>query len=161
MENTTTTVEVLGRKIHEIRGGEGPPLLYLHSAMGEAAWLPHLTALARGRELHAPAHPGFSKFVDNPNGELNDKPNQIRSVNCIATYPDGSTAELLLLGVPSVKPKGLTAESGGFRNVRDPTCDASGNRIEVDSSTPNLPDCVIVAGFQYIADRDPPAATPA
>ena len=59
MENTTTTVELLGRKIHEIRGGEGRPLLYLHSAMGEAAWLPHLSALARGRELHAPAHPGF------------------------------------------------------------------------------------------------------
>ncbi len=59
MENTVTTVEVLGRKLHEIRGGSGTPLLYLHSAGGEAIWLPHLSALAERFELHAPAHPGF------------------------------------------------------------------------------------------------------
>ncbi len=59
MENATTTLRVLGRRIHEIRGGSGRPVLYLHSALGEAAWLPHLTALARHCELHAPAHPGF------------------------------------------------------------------------------------------------------
>ena len=59
MEQTITEVEVLGRKIHEIRGGEGEPLLYLHSAMGEAMWLPHLQALAERYEVHGPAHPGF------------------------------------------------------------------------------------------------------
>ncbi len=59
MEPTTTEVNVLGRKIHEIRGGSGKPLLYLHSAMGEAMWLPFLLKLAEGRELHVPAHPGF------------------------------------------------------------------------------------------------------
>ena len=46
MDQTTTEVEVLGRRIHEIRGGDGEPLLYLHSAMGEALWLPHLQRLA-------------------------------------------------------------------------------------------------------------------
>jgi pimeloyl-ACP methyl ester carboxylesterase len=59
MEQTTTEIDVLGRKIHEIRGGEGEPLLYLHSAMGEAMWIPHLAALAERYEIHAPAHPGF------------------------------------------------------------------------------------------------------
>jgi pimeloyl-ACP methyl ester carboxylesterase len=59
MEPTTTEVSVLGRKIHEIRGGSGKPLLYLHSAMGEAMWLPFLLKLAEGRELHVPALPGF------------------------------------------------------------------------------------------------------
>jgi pimeloyl-ACP methyl ester carboxylesterase len=59
MEQTTTEVEVLGRRIHEIRGGEGEPLLYLHSAIGEAMWIPHLADLAARYELHAPAHPGF------------------------------------------------------------------------------------------------------
>ena len=59
MEQAITEVEVLGRKIHEIRGGEGEPLLYLHSAMGEAMWLPHLQALAECYEVHGPAHPGF------------------------------------------------------------------------------------------------------
>jgi pimeloyl-ACP methyl ester carboxylesterase len=60
VEKTTATLEVLGRRIHEVRGGRGRPLLYLHSAMGEASWLtPHLQALAESVELHAPAHPGF------------------------------------------------------------------------------------------------------
>ncbi|MFQ5513257.1 MAG: alpha/beta fold hydrolase [Myxococcota bacterium] len=59
MEQTTGVIEVLGRKIHELRGGQGRPLLYLHSAMGEAVWLPHLSALAEHYELHVPAHPGF------------------------------------------------------------------------------------------------------
>ncbi len=59
MENAVTQVEVLGRKIHECRGGSGRPLVYLHSAGGEAIWLPHLTGLAEKYELHAPAHPGF------------------------------------------------------------------------------------------------------
>ena len=56
---SVTHVEVLGRKIQECRGGSGKPLLYLHSAGGEAIWLPHLTGLAASYELHAPAHPGF------------------------------------------------------------------------------------------------------
>jgi pimeloyl-ACP methyl ester carboxylesterase len=57
---TTEEIQVLGRRIHEIRGGTGRPLLYLHSAMGEATWLaPHLVALAERCEVHAPAHPGF------------------------------------------------------------------------------------------------------
>jgi pimeloyl-ACP methyl ester carboxylesterase len=59
MPPAATTVEVLGRKIHEVRGGRGEPLLYLHSAMGETSWSPHVAALAERHELHAPAHPGF------------------------------------------------------------------------------------------------------
>jgi pimeloyl-ACP methyl ester carboxylesterase len=59
MEPTNRQVEVLGRKIHEACGGEGEPLLYLHSAMGEAMWVPHIQALATRYELHVPAHPGF------------------------------------------------------------------------------------------------------
>jgi pimeloyl-ACP methyl ester carboxylesterase len=70
MENTVTEVRVLGRRIHEIRGGSGRPLLYLHSAMGEAQWVPHLTALAAHYELHAPAHPGF--LTSEGIGEIRD-----------------------------------------------------------------------------------------
>jgi len=61
VQNTTATVEVLGRRIHELRGGEGERLLYLHSAAGEVQWFPFYAALAERFELHAPAHPGFSK----------------------------------------------------------------------------------------------------
>ena len=42
-----------------------------------------------------------------------------------------------------------------------PVCDASGKIIEAEVSNANLPVCVVVAGFQNIADTDPPAATPA
>lgn len=59
MSLAVTRVRVLGRSLHVLRGGEGPPLLYLHSSVGEALPLPHLVALSGGRELHVPAHPGF------------------------------------------------------------------------------------------------------
>jgi pimeloyl-ACP methyl ester carboxylesterase len=59
MEHTVTHLQILGRRIRELRGGTGRPVLYLHSAMGEAQWLPHLAGLADRYELHAPAHPGF------------------------------------------------------------------------------------------------------
>jgi pimeloyl-ACP methyl ester carboxylesterase len=54
-----TTLEVLGRKIHELRGGSGAPLLYLHSAASEAVPFPFYADLANSFEVHAPAHPGF------------------------------------------------------------------------------------------------------
>lgn len=59
MECTTASIQVRGRRVHEIRGGNGRPLLYLHSAVGEADWVPHLQALSNHYEVHAPAHPGF------------------------------------------------------------------------------------------------------
>ena len=59
MANTTETLEIGGRKIHALRGGQGAPLLYLHSAAGEAIWFPFLTQLAEHFDLHVPAHPGF------------------------------------------------------------------------------------------------------
>jgi pimeloyl-ACP methyl ester carboxylesterase len=52
-------IEVAGRRIHEVTGGAGKPLLYLHSALGEAVPLPYLVELAQRYELHVPAHPGF------------------------------------------------------------------------------------------------------
>lgn len=60
MRREITTVEIRNRKIRELRGGEGEPLLYLHSAGADnELWLPHLEGLAERRELHAPSHPGF------------------------------------------------------------------------------------------------------
>ena len=52
-------LEVRGRRIHELVGGAGAPLLYLHSALGEAVPLAYLAELAQSYELHVPAHPGF------------------------------------------------------------------------------------------------------
>jgi pimeloyl-ACP methyl ester carboxylesterase len=52
--------EIAGRRVQVAQGGSGPPLLYLHSAAGEAlVWLDVLNGLAEDRTVVAPAHPGF------------------------------------------------------------------------------------------------------
>jgi pimeloyl-ACP methyl ester carboxylesterase len=58
--NHTVFLEFGGKKIQLLQGGEGPPLLYLHSAAGEMDWLPFHEDLAAQFHVHAPAHPGFS-----------------------------------------------------------------------------------------------------
>jgi pimeloyl-ACP methyl ester carboxylesterase len=52
--------EIAGRSTQVAVDGEGPPLLYLHSAAGESyLWLDLLNGLAEHREVHAPLYPGF------------------------------------------------------------------------------------------------------
>ncbi len=52
-------LEVAGRRTQLLRGGKGPPLLYLHTAIGETNWLPFHQGLSREFDVIAPAHPGF------------------------------------------------------------------------------------------------------
>jgi pimeloyl-ACP methyl ester carboxylesterase len=56
---TTTSIQVAGKKTQLTRGGEGPPLLYLHSAGGETEWMPFHEGLAQQFSVYLPAHPGF------------------------------------------------------------------------------------------------------
>ncbi len=42
-----------------MRGGSGPPLLYLHGARGAAEWLPFMELLAQRFDVIVPEHPGF------------------------------------------------------------------------------------------------------
>jgi pimeloyl-ACP methyl ester carboxylesterase len=56
----TTFLTVAGRKTQLTRGGQGPPLVYLHSAGGETEWMPFHELLARRFTVYAPAHPGFA-----------------------------------------------------------------------------------------------------
>ena len=56
-------LQVNGAPIQMLRGGQGPPLLYLHSAGAEVVWRPFqavLSTLAQDFQLFAPAHPGFA-----------------------------------------------------------------------------------------------------
>jgi pimeloyl-ACP methyl ester carboxylesterase len=53
-------VDLAGRKTQVRHGGEGPPFVYLHSALGECVWLPFLEAWSKRFEVYAPAHPGFA-----------------------------------------------------------------------------------------------------
>ncbi len=59
-------ITVRGTRIRMLRGGSGPPLLFLHGASGHTGWLPFLDALARDFEVLAPEHPGFGQSDDPP-----------------------------------------------------------------------------------------------
>jgi pimeloyl-ACP methyl ester carboxylesterase len=58
VDYATSDVTIRGCRIKLMRGGDGPPLLYLHGASG-AAWLPALQSLARNLDVIVPEHPGF------------------------------------------------------------------------------------------------------
>lgn len=60
ISNQTEFVTVAGKKIQVMRGGKGPPLVYLHSAGGEMDWTSFHNGLAENFSVIAPAHPGFA-----------------------------------------------------------------------------------------------------
>jgi len=44
-----------------LRGGKGPPLLFLHGAGGAGVWLPFMSALSECYDVIVPDHPGFGR----------------------------------------------------------------------------------------------------
>ena len=44
-----------------MRGGKGPPILFLHGAGGAGIWLPFMTALSEHYDVIVPDHPGFGR----------------------------------------------------------------------------------------------------
>jgi pimeloyl-ACP methyl ester carboxylesterase len=71
-EGASERLELGGGSIHVQRGGEGPPLLFLHAAGGAGAWHPFLGLLARRFDVVAPDHPGFGGSDDMPEVEAMD-----------------------------------------------------------------------------------------
>ena len=55
------SLTVTGCTVSVLRGGEGPPLLFLHGAGGGGVELPFMTGLAGSYEVIAPEHPGFGE----------------------------------------------------------------------------------------------------
>jgi pimeloyl-ACP methyl ester carboxylesterase len=53
-------LDVAGKKTQLLTGGNGPPLLYLHSAGGETEWTRFHGMLAEHFTVYLPAHPGFA-----------------------------------------------------------------------------------------------------
>jgi pimeloyl-ACP methyl ester carboxylesterase len=61
MASPSTTFPIIADKKTQLTiGGQGPPLLYLHSAGGETEWMPFHEQLARHFTVYLPAHPGFA-----------------------------------------------------------------------------------------------------
>jgi pimeloyl-ACP methyl ester carboxylesterase len=48
-----------GCRIRLMRGGAGPPLLFLHGAGGASVWLPFMERLSQRFDVIVPEHPGF------------------------------------------------------------------------------------------------------
>jgi pimeloyl-ACP methyl ester carboxylesterase len=90
---TTTFPIIAGKKTQLTVGGEGPPLLYLHSASGETDWMPFHAELAKHFTVYLPAHPGFadSKGLE-----------QIKDIYDLAWHYADFLAELKLGSVPIV-----------------------------------------------------------
>ena len=59
----TLTLKLLSGDFHvEVeRDGQGPPLLYLHGAIGQKGWAPFLGRLAQHFTVYAPYLPGYGK----------------------------------------------------------------------------------------------------
>ena len=61
-DHTTTTIAVRGCNIKLMRGGSGPPLLFLHGASGAAAWLPFMQSLAARFDVIVPRASGLRRL---------------------------------------------------------------------------------------------------
>src|SRR3984893_17997779 len=66
MPHTETMINVRGTRIRILRGGSGPPLVFLHGASGHVGWLPFLERLSQRFDVIAPEHPGFGRSDDPP-----------------------------------------------------------------------------------------------
>jgi len=64
---TESTLDVRGTRIRILRGGDGPPLLYLHGSGDSGVWQPVLDGLARDFDVIRPDHPGYG-FSDEGRG---------------------------------------------------------------------------------------------
>jgi pimeloyl-ACP methyl ester carboxylesterase len=72
VEGAAERLEARAGAIQILRGGDGPPLLFLHAAGGAGTWLPFHGLLARSFEVIAPDHPGFGGSDDLPEVEAID-----------------------------------------------------------------------------------------
>lgn len=57
----TKTYRIAECEVNVMRGGKGPPLLFLHGAGGAGVWLPFMEALSEHYDVIVPDHPGFGR----------------------------------------------------------------------------------------------------
>ena len=57
--NITTKISLDGCELSLMRGGDGPPVLFLHGAGGAGIWLPFMETLAGNHDVIVPDHPGY------------------------------------------------------------------------------------------------------
>lgn len=77
MPGAETKHKVRDVTVRMLRGGSGPPLLFLHGANGLPVWGPMFDELAKHFEVFLPEHPGFG---------TSDNPPWLRNVGDLAMY---------------------------------------------------------------------------
>ena len=77
MPGTETKHKVRDVNVRMLRGGSGPPLLFLHGANGLPVWLPVFDLLSKQFEVFVPEHPGFG---------TSDNPAWLRNIGDLAMY---------------------------------------------------------------------------
>src|ERR1700694_2838114 len=63
--------------VRMLRGGSGPPVLFLHGANGLPQWLPFFERLAEECDVRVPEHPGYG---------ASDNPAWMRNIGDLAMY---------------------------------------------------------------------------
>jgi pimeloyl-ACP methyl ester carboxylesterase len=63
---TRSTLDVEGTQVSVLRGGSGPPLLFLHGSDSFTEWQPFMQALAARFDVIVPDHPGFGESATPP-----------------------------------------------------------------------------------------------
>ena len=77
MPGTETKHKVRDVNVRMLRGGSGPPVVFLHGANGLPPWLPFFDLLAAKCDLRVPEHPGYG---------TSDNPAWLRNVGDLAMY---------------------------------------------------------------------------
>jgi pimeloyl-ACP methyl ester carboxylesterase len=71
------THTIAGCSVNVMRGGKGPPLLFLHGAGGAGVWMPFMEKLSSRFEVIVPDHPGFGR---------SDKPEWLDDITDLAFF---------------------------------------------------------------------------
>ena len=108
MPGTETKHKVRDVNVRMLRGGSGPPVVFLHGANGLPVWLPFFELIAAKCELMVPEHPGFG---------TSDNPPWLRNIGDLAMYYldflDGLPEKVHLIGLSL---GGWTAAEVAVRN---------------------------------------------
>src|SRR5262249_51286920 len=92
-DHSISTIAIRDCRIRLMRGGVGPPLLFLHGGGGVGIWLPCIAQLAKKFDVILPELPGFG---------ASDPPRWLDTIDFFANFYLVFLDQLGLSGVPLV-----------------------------------------------------------
>ncbi len=107
---TRTMHSVEGTQVSVLRGGSGPPLLFLHGSDAFTEWLPFMAVLADRFDVIVPDHPGFGR---------SDTPSWLDTIGDLAHFYRSFIEAFDLRGVV-VAGHGIGGWIGGELALRNP-----------------------------------------